>query len=354
MTSSVDPAGPAEGQPSTATLIGQRFEQALADRAFVPDPAQKAAMRALADWLDARLRPRRWRRQPAAGVYLWGGVGRGKSFVMDRFFEAAPVADKRRVHFHAFLQEVQVRSAEFAGRPDPLRLLAEAIAQRTRLLCFDEFHVHDIGDARLLGRLLEGLVEAGVGLVCTSNYAPRGLCPNPLYRERFAPTIAVIERRFQVLELDGGEDYRQRGDYRWGDYRQAEASDWLAGAPGPGPQAVHDVACEVHHRPLHLLGRDGDTAWLTVDELFREPRSSRDYLWLCDQFRRLVVGPLAPLHGERTDVIQRFVNFIDNVYDADLHLTLVGTAPREALLDPAAHPDLARTASRLAQLESRP
>ena len=169
-----------------APHIQQRFADALQARGYRADPAQQRAIDQLAGWLERWLRGRSsWLRAPSSGVYLWGGVGRGKSFVMDAFFAAAPVTSKRRVHFHAFLHEVQLR-AGLTGQPDPLRLIAAEIAGQSRLLCFDEFHVHDIGDAMLLGRLLQHLEQAGVGLVCTSNYPPAGLCPNPLYRDRFA------------------------------------------------------------------------------------------------------------------------------------------------------------------------
>ena len=148
-------------------------------------------------------------REPA-GVVDFAGQWLPALYAREFDGSDAPLAAKRRVHFHAFLQELQGRMRDFAGQADPLALAARALAEETRLLCFDEFHVHDIGDAVLLGRLLKVLVEEGVGLVCTSNYHPHGLCPNPLYRERFKPAISLIEKRFEVLNLDGGEDYRQR------------------------------------------------------------------------------------------------------------------------------------------------
>lgn len=305
----------------------------------------------LAGWLEQFLRPRRWGRRPAAGVYLWGGVGRGKSFVMDRFFEAAPLKAKRRVHFHAFLQEVQVRMRHVAGQPDPLLRVAEALAGEVQLLCFDEFHVHDMGDARLLGRLLEGLIEAGVGLVCTSNYAPSALCPNPLYRERFKPTIALIERHFNVIEVDGGEDYRLRAQPKnaWGRFHRVADDAWL---PAAAPGLVQAPLYEVDHRPLRLAAVQGEQAWADVDTLLRQPRASRDYLWLSQTFARLHIGVLPPLEGEGIDVLQRLVNLIDILYDAGTRLDLYATAPLERILRPALHPDLERTLSRLAQLQA--
>nr|WP_183167553.1 cell division protein ZapE [Azomonas macrocytogenes] len=328
----------------------------LSARDFRADSAQQAAIEALAQWLGSWLRGRRTLlRVPAAGVYLWGGVGRGKSFVMDAFFSAIPLPAKRRVHFHAFLREVQVRLREISGQPDPLALVARQIAAQTRILCFDEFHVHDIGDAVLLGRILKMLVEHDVGLVMTSNYAPSGLCPNPLYRDRFKSAIALLEKRFNVLHVDGGEDYRQRPDIgqSWGHFRalrSTEDKDWLGRQSGLHAAAVQDVVIQVNHRPLRVRAHDAASAWLDFDELCRGPRSSADFLWLCQRFERLAIGVVPRLDGESIDVQQRFLNFIDIVYDSGIHLLLLGETHLDELLSDGAHTDFSRTHSRLQQL----
>lgn len=341
-----------------APHIQQRFADALQARGYRADPAQQRAIDQLAGWLERWLRGRSsWLRAPSSGVYLWGGVGRGKSFVMDAFFAAAPVTSKRRVHFHAFLHEVQLRLQEIAGQPDPLRLIAAEIAGQSRLLCFDEFHVHDIGDAMLLGRLLQHLVQAGVGLVCTSNYPPAGLCPNPLYRDRFKPAIALLERRFQVLQLDGGEDYRLRGDYRWGDYAVAPESEQGARVAALLPlseAAEHDLMLEVNRRPLPLLAREAERGWLHFDTLCREPRASADFLWLAEEFHALALSGVPPLDGQGIDVQQRFLNLVDILYDHGNRLLLVSDMPLSALLSESAHVDFSRTRSRLQQLRLLP
>jgi cell division protein ZapE len=340
-----------------AKRVEQAFATLLGARGYHADPAQQAAIELLAGWLDGWLRGRRgWLRPPRSGVYLWGGVGRGKSFVMDAFFAAAPVQAKRRVHFHAFLQDVLERLKQITGLPDPLAIIAGEIAADTRLLCFDEFHVHDIGDAMLLGRLLRHLVEQGVGLVATSNYEPRALCPNPLYRDRFKPAIELIERRFEVYNLDGGEDYRQRaeGGYVWGEFAQVPSgaqAEWVARRLQLDGAAERDISVEVNHQPLYIRARQQATAWLDFHELCRLPRSSADFLWLNHTVERLVITGVPTLDGEGIDVQQRFLNLIDIFYDSSVELILVTEASPQELLSAGAHVDFARTRSRLRQLE---
>ncbi|ARU90681.1 cell division protein ZapE [Pseudomonas sp. M30-35] len=325
----------------------------LGEHGFSADPAQQIAIDHLGQWLSAFLARRsRWLSKPVAGVYLWGGVGRGKSFVMDAFFAAAPLEDKRRVHFHAFLQELQQRMLAYTGKADPLDRVAGDIAKSTRLLCFDEFHVHDIGDAMLLGRLLKVLVEKGVGVVCTSNYAPQDLCPNPLYRERFKPAISLLEQRFAVLHLDGGTDYRQNQGYKWGEYiwPVVESSCVLGERLGFTENAEYGLETTLNHHPLKLRARERAMLWLDFSELCRQPRSSADFLWLCGEYRQVAVGGVTCLDAEGIDVQQRFLNFVDIAYDSGVQLFLGCEAGLDDLCQPGSHVDFSRTRSRLQQL----
>lgn len=343
--------------PAADQLIRRHFDALLAAHGYRADSAQQAAIDHLGQWLSAFLQPRRrWLRRRSAGVYLHGGVGRGKSFVLDAFFAAAPVAQKRRVHFHAFLRELQQRMGAYAGQADPLIKAADEIARQTRLLCFDEFHVHDIGDAMLLGRVLNVLVAAGVGVVCTSNYPPAGLCAHQLYRARFQPSIALLEQRFDVLPLDGGSDYRQRSARAWGSlcWPLQEQADWLGAELGLSRAAKCDSSLLVNQRALHLRGYEGSRAWLDFSELFRSPRSSADYLWLCGEFRELAIGGVPCLAGEGIDVQQRFLNFIDIAYDSGVQLLLGCAGSLDELFPRGLHDDFARTHSRLQQLQAVP
>jgi cell division protein ZapE len=350
---------PAFDAPAEAVgqRIGRHFDALLEARGYRADMAQRTAIAHLGQWLESFMAGKRgWLRRPVAGLYLWGGVGRGKSFVMDAFFAAAPLSAKRRVHFHAFLQELQERMRAFAGQADPLALAARALAVDTRLLCFDEFHVHDIGDAVLLGRLLKVLVEEGVGMVCTSNYDPDGLCPNPLYRERFQPAIALIEKRFEVLNLDGGEDYRlRRGELEaWGTYcwpLSATDEPWIERQLGLSSAAERDAVVVVNHHPLRLRAMDAERAWLDFDELCRRPHSSADFLWLSRRFQQLAISGVPRLGEEAIDVQQRFVNLIDIAYDAGTRLLLASEASLDDLCRGKPHMDFSRTRSRLQQLK---
>lgn len=336
--------------------VRRHFQDLLDARGYRADSAQLAAVGYLGRWLGGFLGGRKgWFRRLPAGVYLWGGVGRGKSFVMDAFFAAAPVERKRRVHFHAFLHELQVRMLAFSGQSDPLARVAKEIAGQTQLLCFDEFHVHDIGDAMLLGRLLKVLEEEGVGLVCTSNYSPDRLCPNPLYRERFKPAIALIEKRFEVFSLDGGEDYRLRATEleAWGHYYwpQPEALDELIPRQLElAEDARYAQVLEVNHHPLRIHAHDAHSAWLDFAELFATPRSAADYLWLIEHFPRMAVAGLDRLGDYPQDVSQRFLNFIDIAYDRRQQLHLFSRVALGQLAEGGNAVDFARTLSRLRQL----
>lgn len=345
---------------AVADRVRRHFAAALDERGYRADEAQLAAVDHLASWLDDFLAGRHgFLRKPVAGVYLWGGVGRGKSFVMDHFFAAAPIQAKRRVHFHAFLQELQGRMLAITGQSDPLVRVARAIAEETRLLCFDEFHVHDIGDAMLLGRMLKVLVDEGVGLVCTSNYCPENLCPNPLYRERFRPAIELIEKRFDVVSLDGGHDYREQSSAleEWGSYlwpATTDDFDLIHDRLRLADDANFNEVLNVNHHPLRIHAHDGYSAWMDFSEMFERPRSASDYLWLIEHYPRMAVSGLGPLADYPPDVSMRFLNFIDIAYDRQLRLQLFASVSLEELAAGGAAVDFARTLSRLRQLKLEP
>jgi cell division protein ZapE len=336
-------------------LVRQHFAAELAARHYKADAAQEAALTHLADWVDRFLSDRKsWFRKPSAGVYLWGDVGRGKSFVMDAFYKAVPITEKRRVHFHSFLQELQSRMRDYAGQADPLALVAREIAQQVRLLCFDEFHVHDIGDAMLLGRMLKVLVDEGVGLVTTSNYKPEGLCPNPLYRERFKPIITLIEKRFDILVLNGTLDYRQRCDDQtaWGHYLWPESAGGIARLCellDLSEEAVTDTVLDVNHHPLKVRAYEGERIWFDFASLCEQPHSTMDYLWVIERFPQIGVSGLDCLANASDAVRQRFLNLVDIAYDRGVRLVLSSEVSMDALAGEATV-DFARTLSRLRQL----
>jgi cell division protein ZapE len=318
----------------------------IAARGLQLDDAQTRMLARLGDWLQARLRPSAWRRRPAAGAYLWGGVGRGKSLLLDALFQAAPLEAKRRMHVHALLQEVQRRTLAHGGQADPLARVAAELASEAQLLYLDEFHVHDIGDAILLGRLLQQLLSLDCILLFSSNYAPAGLCPNPLYHSRFKPFAELLQRRCLVLRLDDGADYRPLSARHWGRYLQGPAS--LLGEHLGTRAAAQPVA--LGRRSLTAWAADEHGLWLDFAALCRQPLASADYLELCRRFARIAVGELPHLGRCSLDEQQRLVNFIDIAYDAGIELWLQGEASLEALCAGVGHLDFVRTRSRLAQL----
>ena len=310
------------------------------------DDAQQRTLARLTDWLQARIRPSGWRRRPAAGAYLWGGVGRGKSLLLAALFEAAPVASKRRMHVHALLQDVQSRLLAHTGQADPLQRVADELAREARLLYLDECHVHDIGDAILLGRLLQTLIERDCILLFSSNYTPAQLCPNPLYHSRFKPFAELLQRRCLVLQMEAGPDYRAHSTRHWGLYLQGPArllEARLAHLPATSQLLVQ-------RRTLALRGMDERTIWLDFAALCRQPLASSDYLQLCQRFAHIAIGELPALGRCTLDEQQRLINFIDIAYDRACELWMQGERPLDVLCEGVSHGDFSRTRSRFAQL----
>ena len=343
------------------------LEPLLAQRRATLDHAQATALdrlQTLADELTAF----REARQSALkrlfappdvprGVYLHGGVGRGKSFLMDAFFAAVPVPRKTRVHFHAFMRDVHTGLAQVKDEEDPLAVVAAGIARQWRLVCFDEFHVSDIADAMILGRLLTALFEAGVVFVMTSNYAPDDLWPNGLQRERFLPTIALVKRWLDVVEMDAGVDYRLRA--------LTHLDTWHVPA-GPSADAAlarafdamrsgddEDRRLMIEGRTLQARRRSGSMAWFDFAALCDGPRSQRDYLELARRFSVLIVSDIPRLGPDTADQARRFTWLIDILYDHRVKLLASAEAPAEALYTqgPNAH-EFPRTVSRLTEMRT--
>ena len=292
--------------------------------------------------------------QVPRSLYLYGAVGRGKSWLLDGFFKALPVEEKQRLHFHDFFAQLHQGMFEHRGAPDTLGATLDDLLKQCRVLCFDEFHVHDIGDAMLITRLFKALFERGVLVLVTSNYAPQGLLPNPLYHERFKPVIDLIDARMEVLEVSSPQDFRslpqaqsaQRftsGQYVWpGTASQRAALDLPAADCPPQPLAVG-------HRTLMCRRHAGRSVAFTFNDLCEQPTAVMDYLELCRRFDRWIIDRLPNLADCSMAAQQRFINLVDVLYDQDKHLTLIGQRSLcESLGGDAI--DLARTRSRLGQL----
>lgn len=273
------------------------------------------------------------------GVYLHGPVGRGKSFLADAFFDALPVRAKRRVHFHAFFQELHARISERLHERGAVAKAVKEIVGRVEVLTFDEFHLHDVGDAMLMTRLLEALRQRRVMIVATSNYPPDGLLPNPLYHHLFLPGIELVKELMDVVELDGPTDYRH--------LHGAARSRFETGAIVPRAELpAVPVTLDVGGRALTALGVEGRTIWFDFGDLCEKPTSSRDYLELAERFDDWVIAGVPRLRTCDREVRQRFANVVDVLVDADVRLTLVSDHPLREIVGGEAL-DVARTASRL-------
>ncbi len=347
--------------------VRQLYLQTLADRGYAADAAQLRAVDALErcerEWIEYKSR----RRNPLTrllvrlpiprGVYLFGGVGRGKSFLMDCFFNAVPLARKARLHFHEFMREVHRELADLHGTVDPLQVLAARMARRYRLICFDEFHVADITDAMILYRLLQALFDQRVSIVTTSNFHPDGLYPNGLHRERLLPAIALLKQHLDIIAVDNGTDYRQLTLARVqayltplgpaADATLAAAFEQLAEAKEESPQLL------IEHRVLKAERRAGGVVWFDFKELCGGPRSQNDYLELATQFHTLLLSNVPQMAPRNASEARRFTWLVDVLYDRRVKLIVSAALPPELLYTegPLAH-EFPRTASRLHEMQS--
>ena len=306
-------------------------------------------------------------RKPPRGMYIHGGVGRGKSLMMDAFFKVSRHRRKRRVHFHEFMREIHARMRALSGQEDPLDAISTEIAKQLRLLAFDEFHVGDIADAMILGRLLELLVEKGVVLVMTSNYAPDDLYPNGLQRARFLPAIEILKRDLDVVPLAGATDHRRRlldalpvyyspaGEEADGNLARFFEARTKASAESHGAIAVGG-------REIAFRRRAKGVIWFDFAELFEKPRSQVDYLEIASAYHTVLVSGVHRMAPTQTDVVRRFTWLVDVFYDQRVKLVLSADAPPEELVAEAPEADaaarmvrreFARTASRLREMQSK-
>ena len=340
------------------------------------DPVQEAAAGALQRLHDAlaaweahpkkrggiRLFGRRAEPEPVRGVYLWGSVGRGKTMLMDLFFEHAPVRSKRRVHYHRFMQELhrEINAARVAGdnTADPIAPIVKRLAEEAHLLCFDEFHVTDIGDAMVLGRLFEGLFAAGVVPVVTSNRAPDGLYEGGVNRDRFLPFIEIVKANMDVVELDGDTDYRQlylreARLYHTPLSAEADAALALAFERLTGGAELEPVSLEVQGRTLKVPRAAKGVAWFTFDELCGQPLGAADYIAIEAAFHTVLLGGVPRMTPERRNEAKRFVTLIDVLYEHRVHTIIAADAPPSELYPQGTGSfEFGRTASRLIEMQS--
>ena len=332
---------------------GTPLGRLLLSGSAVPGPAAAAGsepvLRRLGDWLVRPAIPR--------GVYMHGGVGRGKSFLMDCFFRSVPLKRKTRLHFHEFMREVHRELQDLKGVVNPLDELGRRSARRFRLICFDEFHVADVTDAMILHRLLDALFANRVSIVTTSNFHPDALYPNGLHRDRVLPAIALLNDRLEVVGVDNGTDYRRRTLelarlYQTplgtaADVAMRTMFDELAEVRDEDPQL------QIEHRTLRALRRAGGVVWFDFRSLCGGPRSQNDYLEIAQQFHTVFLSDVPQMPPRLASEARRFTLLVDVLYDRQVKLVMSAAVPAEQLYTegPLAQ-EFARTVSRLQEMQS--
>ena len=347
--------------------VHQNYQRELQARGFQSDPAQLRAIdeleRCATEWAayktkrSSKLKKLVNRPPIPRGVYMYGGVGRGKSFLMDCFFDAVPIQRKTRLHFHEFMREVHRELRELSGTANPLQILGQKIAKRYKLICFDEFHVAEITDAMILHRLLDALFDNGVGFVTTSNFKPDDLYPNGLHRDRILPAIALLNQQLEVINVDNGTDYRRRVLEQvdlyhtplgpQADAAMADAFNRLAECPDEDP-VLH-----IESREIKARRRAGGLVWFDFKTLCGGPRSQNDYLEIATQFHTVVLSDVPFMPVNKASEARRFTWLVDVLYDRRVKLIMSAAVPPEQLYTegPLAH-EFPRTVSRLNEMQS--
>ncbi|QIE24188.1 Cell division protein ZapE [Caballeronia sp. SBC1] len=348
--------------------VNEYYENELQTRGYQSDAAQLAAVERLQrcydEWVAYKARRSNAFKKLIVhpelprGVYMWGGVGRGKSFLMDSFFAVVPVQRKTRLHFHEFMREVHRELEELKGMADPLDELARRVAKRYRLICFDEFHISDIADAMILYRLLDRLFGAGVQFVMTSNYDPDLLYPDGLHRDRLLPAIELIKSKLDVINVDAGTDYRKRTLSQVTAYHTplGAAADKALRADFAKLAAVPDESpiLRIEKRELKALRKADGVVWFDFATLCGGPRSQNDYLELASRFHAVILSEVPKMSPRNASEARRFTWLIDVFYDHKVKLLMSAEVPAEELYveGPMAN-EFARTVSRITEMQSK-
>jgi cell division protein ZapE len=347
--------------------VSARIDAEVGARRLQADPAQRVAALKL-DALGAALQARqpgflRWRsrRNATRGLYLWGGVGRGKTLLMDLFFSTVEDTALRpmRSHFYHFMRDVHAALRDVKQREAPLDVVAARLANRARVICLDEFLVADIADAMILSALFEGLFNRGVTLVTTSNVPPRELYKDGLQRQRFLPAIESICAHVDVMHLDGGVDYRLRQLEQAPTYLDSTRDDAaaalaqrfaaLAGGGARGP-----VTLSIEGRPLHTVDSGPGIVWFEFDELCNGPRSQNDYIEIARLYHTVVIAHIPPFDASNENAARRFIMLIDELYDRGVKIVVsAAAAPAQLYRGERLHFEFERAASRLIEMQTQ-
>lgn len=354
----------------------ERYRQDLQQPNFIEDAAQLEAIKQL-EALYHRLLVRHKReqslayrlkksigldnRQPEKGLYFWGGVGRGKTYLMDIFYESLPFDNKMRVHFHRFMRRVHTELKSLQQQKNPLDIVAKRLAAEAQIICFDEFFVSDITDAMILARLLEGLFDEGVSLVATSNIVPDGLYKDGLQRARFLPAIALLNRHTDVINVDGGTDYRLRLLEQAELYHTPlddEADISLkASFDSLVPditEAKENIVLEIGGRGIHARYHCEDVVWFDFNAICDGPRSQNDYIDIAMEYHEVLISNVPELTIQKEEQARRFINLVDEFYDRSVKLIISAEKPIHELYSGSRLTfEFERTESRLLEMQSQ-
>ncbi|HEY0941366.1 MAG TPA: cell division protein ZapE [Steroidobacter sp.] len=353
-----------------ATTVTALYERECTRLGYQRDPVQERVVAHLDELRERLLAPQpkvgllkgllaRKEHRLEKGLYLWGGVGRGKTWLMDLFYQSLPFKERQRSHFHRFMQSVHDELKKHRDRADPLELVAEKIARKTRIICFDEFFVADIADAMLLGNLFRGLFDRGVTLVATSNVAPDDLYKDGLQRARFLPAIKLLKEHTRVVHVDSNTDYRLRLLERattWFAARDPGTTaaliglfEAMAGEPGAA-----DATLTLNHRKLHAKRHAGDVIWFTFKELCDGPRGQADYIEIARCYHTVFLSDVPALGVESENQTRRFISMVDEFYDRAVKLIISAERPVTELYHGAKLTfEFERTQSRLIEMQSQ-
>ena len=347
-TSLSDSLSSSAAQPTTPW---SRYQQDLSRPDFFHDPAQEQAVRELQDLFERLLRRRERmnslastllarlgrKPEPERGLYFWGGVGRGKTYLMDTFFDCLPFEQKLRVHFHRFMQRVHQELAELKGEKNPLQIFVRGLARETQVICFDEFFVSDIADAMILANCLEAMFSEGITLIATSNIQPGGLYRDGLQRSRFLPAIALLESHTRIVNVDAGNDYRLRALEQAALYHtplgpnadtalEAAFSRLVGEGAGrsivPVDHASRQPTLEVNGRELPCRRLADGVVWFDFRAVCDGPRSQNDYIEIGREFHTVLISDVPLMSTPQDDMARRFINLVDEFYDRHVKLIL--------------------------------
>ena len=355
-------------------MIEAAYQKLLSNKHLVKDSNQEKIVRALQDLYDeldtnnpedstiidrvAAILSRNTNANNIKGLYIWGGVGRGKTFLMDLFFSNLHTQEKLRLHFHRFMDEVHKLLKNYRDEPDPLKLVAKKFANKAKVLCFDEFFVIDIGDAMIFSGLLKGLFDNNVVLIATSNVKPGSLYKNGLQRERFLPAIKLLQEQTKVIELDGEIDHRfeflQTNDVYNSPINES-SQDWLEHNFLNLASERNEASWEkiqINDRALQTIKHGDGIAWFDFKEICDGPRSASDYICLAKQFHTILISHV-PIFETQDDQARRFINLVDEFYDRHVKLILSAEkTPGKLYRGTRLNQEFKRTSSRLTEMQS--